>query len=550
MKQHEIKIRKQSLDTERILARKNFTQLMHRYQRTRFRHRMRYATGFSGAVVLLLTIIYFLFQSPAALTSGSPEKVATHTPSPKQTPSMESLRPKDSIQGKQPPVIDSTVELHTEAKKIEKRTPGKSVQTEKDTLAKIRAEVMPAQTQNLDEFLASFIDKPQFFTLDATKDTVLTGSQGTVVEIPANSFMFENGQPDPNKVVFQIQEFYKPSDMVLAGLTTTSNGSPLESGGMVNITASVEEKPVYLKKDKQLTLKFPFKGKKKPMKLFTGEKPASGTVNWLLAQADLTQESPIFQVVEQQPTFEGGMKAFNEYIKNNLSYPVEARRDGIQGKVYIQFVVEPDGSLSNIQILKGIHEACDREAVRLIENSPNWIPGKQGGVPVRVRMAIPVSFILDGEPTSPNENVLTQPRQSTSKKPSTGNTKDADYYYILKSNKLGWVNCDYFLVLTGQKTSLQVPLPEDKKASVVVIFKNYKSVLPANRRSGATLIFDGIPVNEKLVVLGLKLVNEVPMIAFHETSLTQSPAEQLALEFKPTTKKEFNTQLKKLLDTK
>jgi hypothetical protein len=97
---------------------------------------------------------------------------------------------------------------------------------------------------------------------------------------------------------------------------------------------------------------------------------------------------------------------------------------------------------------------------------------------------------------------------------------------------------------------LQVPLPEGKQASVVVIFKNYKSVLPANRRSGANLIFDGIPVNEKILVLGLKLVNDVPMVAFHETSLTQSPAEQLALEFKPSTKKEFNTQLKKLLDTK
>lgn len=102
----------------------------------------------------------------------------------------------------------------------------------------------------------------------------------------------------------------------------------------------------------------------------------------------------IFTIVEDQPTPEGGMGAFYEYVRKNLKYPSQARRMNIEGKVFVQFVIEKDGSITDVQAVKGIGAGCDEEAVRVIENSPKWNPGKQRGRPVKVRMILPITFKL------------------------------------------------------------------------------------------------------------------------------------------------------------
>ena len=103
----------------------------------------------------------------------------------------------------------------------------------------------------------------------------------------------------------------------------------------------------------------------------------------------------IFTIVENQPEPVGGMKAFYEYIADNLKYPPAARRNSIEGRVYLEFVVEKDGSLTDVKILKGIGGGCDEEAMRIIQNAPKWTPGKQRGRPVRVKMVIPIYFKLE-----------------------------------------------------------------------------------------------------------------------------------------------------------
>lgn len=102
----------------------------------------------------------------------------------------------------------------------------------------------------------------------------------------------------------------------------------------------------------------------------------------------------IFTIVEENPTPVGGFKAFYDYVSKNLHYPRKAKQLGIEGRVFVQFVVEKDGSLTDIQVIKGIGGGCDEEAVRVIREAPKWNPGKQRGRPVRVRMILPVVFKL------------------------------------------------------------------------------------------------------------------------------------------------------------
>jgi protein TonB len=112
---------------------------------------------------------------------------------------------------------------------------------------------------------------------------------------------------------------------------------------------------------------------------------------------ELPPEEPAtmdFILVEKQPSFEGGMKAFYQYIAQHLEYPKQAIRVGREGKVFVSFVIDNDGSITQVEVLKGIGAGCDEEAVRVLQNAPKWNPGKQRGKPVKVRMQLPIVFAL------------------------------------------------------------------------------------------------------------------------------------------------------------
>ena len=105
-------------------------------------------------------------------------------------------------------------------------------------------------------------------------------------------------------------------------------------------------------------------------------------------------EQEIFQIVEEMPAFPGGEGKLLEYVATHIKYPQIARETGIQGRVFVGFVVEPDGSISNVKLLRGIGGGCDEEAMRVIKSLPKWKPGKQRGKAVRVSYQIPVLFKL------------------------------------------------------------------------------------------------------------------------------------------------------------
>ncbi len=107
------------------------------------------------------------------------------------------------------------------------------------------------------------------------------------------------------------------------------------------------------------------------------------------------QEQQIFMVVEQMPSFPGGMGALMKYLATHIKYPELAKESGIQGRVFINFVVEPDGSIDHVKVLRGIGGGCDEEAVRVVKSMPKWNPGKQRGKPVRVSFNLPVKFTLE-----------------------------------------------------------------------------------------------------------------------------------------------------------
>lgn len=122
----------------------------------------------------------------------------------------------------------------------------------------------------------------------------------------------------------------------------------------------------------------------------------------LICTAEVVEDIPeeeilndeIFQIVEEMPQFPGGEAKMTEFISKNIEYPQTAQDSGIQGRVFVSFVVEPDGSTSNVKVLRGIGGGCDEEAIRVVSSMPKWKPGKQRGKLVRVAYQIPVFFKL------------------------------------------------------------------------------------------------------------------------------------------------------------
>jgi len=105
-------------------------------------------------------------------------------------------------------------------------------------------------------------------------------------------------------------------------------------------------------------------------------------------------EEEIFTIVEKMPEFPGGTEKLFRYLGKNIEYPPMAKDAGIKGKVYVTFVVDKDGSITDVKVLRGIGGGCDEEAIRVVKGMPKWSPGKQRGKSVRVQYNLPINFIL------------------------------------------------------------------------------------------------------------------------------------------------------------
>ena len=154
----------------------------------------------------------------------------------------------------------------------------------------------------------------------------------------------------------------------------------------------------------------------KEKKAEDNQEPASAPEMQVVSYAPQPKEAEqgdVFQVVEEQPMFPGGMGEMMKFLQQNVKYPKEAQDQGVQGRVIVQFVVNKDGSISNDTVVRSVDPMLDAEAIRVVRSMPNWTPGKQRGEAVRVRFTLPVTFRLDGGEESKTAEVKQVVKAST-----------------------------------------------------------------------------------------------------------------------------------------
>lgn len=168
----------------------------------------------------------------------------------------------------------------------------------------------------------------------------------------------------------------------LQGYKSYKGKITIDEGKDVDIKADLED--IYSKvKNKQIKSSERLSAVESALESLLGVSPPSPS-----------EDEKVFDVVERMPSFSGGEAAMMQYISSNIRYPKDAEDNGIQGRVIVQFVVCKDGSISGAKVLKGVAPSIDKEAIRLVNNMPKWIPGIQNGKPVNVNYRVPLTFRL------------------------------------------------------------------------------------------------------------------------------------------------------------
>jgi TonB family protein len=223
--------------------------------------------------------------------------------------------------------------------------------------------------------------------------------------------------------------------------------------------------------------------KSAPLKIATKEQPLELK---LLSDTVPGNKTAVFTAVEHSPSFPGGQDAFSKYLSNNIKYPAEARNKNIQGRVIITFIVEEDGSLSNLKLIRGIGGGADEEAMRVLKASPKWNAGVQNGRKVRVQYTVPVGFSLSSEPSVKSTGSLPiADEDAIGYKADTGNVK----HTLITVNKPGGNNPLY--IIDGKEKSyaeMQLISPQNIKSISVLKDQNAKALYGAKGANGVILV--------------------------------------------------------------
>jgi len=253
----------------------------------------------------------------------------------------------------------------------------------------------------IDKKSAEYLTMPQgsaytplekkFYEVDVNKYSGVLSNTGLVLSLAVILAAFEMPQFEEKKIdVFMTMEA-TPEEVIDVPITQAPPPPPPQMVQPV-IVEVPDEKEI----KKEVEIEFKEAEQETSVTVYEGPvgPPGDGPVGPpapIVIEEDVNE---VFTIVEESATPQGGMQAFYEYLAQNIKYPKTARKMGVEGKVFVQFVVERDGSLTDIQVMRSLHPDCDAEAVRVLKEAPKWKPGKQRGRPVRQKMTVPINFKL------------------------------------------------------------------------------------------------------------------------------------------------------------
>jgi len=379
----------------------------------------------------------------------------------------------------------------------------------------------------------------QSFTISSERDTTLNGEEGTVIKIKHESFVYAETNIDViGPVSVHMAEYYKLSDILLANLTTESNGRMLETGGMIFIEALAEGKQCELKKDSTIEIQFPFTERKEGMQLFIGTWE-NENVNW---EELYVPKDTSLTIEWQAPEYPGGNRPLNSFLSRRIDYFDSML--GFTGTISVKIQMDEAGKINSAEVIEPFLRRYNRIIQNVFFKMPRWKPATQNGVPVKCSVTQTVFFILD-EREYPDtafkkefeELIDTDTTLLNETSPITISR------YIFSSSKLGWINCDRFYDEKGQKLDLFVKAEGYDELEVKLVFHSFKSIL-SGMLVDNNYRFRQVPIDESITIVAIARKNERNFVAFGDYSTNSRVIDNLV--FRQVTKDDLKESLKRL----
>ncbi|MCB0396803.1 MAG: hypothetical protein KDD36_09130 [Flavobacteriales bacterium] len=425
------------------------------------------------------------------------------------------------------------------------------------------------------EALAQFYEQGradvQSFELDISKDQSVKANGGTELSIPAGALVFENGDPVSGSVTLKVQEFYAVADMLLGNLTTATDGKPLETAGMVHISATSDGKKLKVRDGAVLGLNMPASKVKSGMQLYQGKEDASGSVNWQLAQQPdqvSARATSIKKSVVKKKTPENyGGKALADlvndrvfltqphcndcasYLQKNISCGLKFDNLTYAKTAILKFDIGFDGTVDNPAIAKGLSDACDEEILGLFKKSGEWLPpidkkfgnsSVRWGIEMKPGQGRVFARVLDNEKLSLSKELFAALKNYMADIENSDKVKESDQLpteapvrgYSFGLTTLGWYNCDqqYRWEQEGIPLArLRIKTGSAQNTNLVVAFKGRSTVLPSGERDQESFSFNSLPSGDEVLVFAVQIRKDGPYFAFRDATIGNE--EELTLAF-------------------
>ena len=420
----------------------------------------------------------------------------------------------------------------------------------------------------------------QKFILNSQKDTIVICQEGTKLIVEANSFVDASNNLVEGNVDITVTEYYKLSDMLLANLSTQSNGNLLETGGMLFIEAKKGKDDLKLKENSNIGLLFSKKDINDDMQLFSGEWKDE-IINWrpFTSQDIIIEEHAIsflsdrkrlgsdvlvpFALVEEPPVFPGceniakaerrkcSSEAISSFIKTNFNKSI-AQNITETGRhdLYMQFVINKEGLVVDIQATAS-HIKLAQEGIRVLEAMPKIKAGKQRNEMVSVVHSFRMSF---GDVNSLNKNnrnsIRLKSRTTSDSKPeekliaieNLSASSETVANNVFSTARLGWINSDHFR-RGNSNIKFKLKSKREDGAKVSMVFKSFDAILPSRYLENG-YEFGNIPADEDVVIVAIKKNEDKLYIDIIDTKTEANP--NIEFDFEQVSLEKLKSELGKL----
>jgi len=365
------------------------------------------------------------------------------------------------------------------------------------------------------------------FIISSKNDTLIEGSQGTLVYIPANSFLNGNEVLVDDSITITLEEVYSKADMILSPLSTiTSDGQTLETAGMINLSASIGSEALHLDPSKRIVVHFPKKNEETKMNLFYGVKSETGTVEWKI------EEEATYGIVESiSPWYTKYDSVDNPHLRLSDSTNWSRVLPGlfslsdldidelVNKTVDVNYTITSQGKLNYKNVTGSkISTRLKKKLVKVTKEFPRCLPYRVNGVPIDMPGFFKIYAKVIPPKFESNEDYINQ----LENKFGSGEALDLAevQYYIFDSKQLGWMNCDKFISTGADLITYKVKVQKSNDPFVKIVFDNFNSVMTGDQRN-KTFIFDNVAEGEpiKLVVIDHK--EGIPYITILDTLVTK-----------------------------